>query len=66
MAVKKLCWALQYRHGLVQDKYDYSKPVHTLLFRTRRHATTWLEDNPYWLKMKAQPVRVKVTISEVY
>ena len=65
MAVKKLCWALQYQRGLVQDKYDYSKPVHTLLFRTRRHAEAWLEENPYWVKLKARAVRVKVTINEV-
>ena len=63
--MKKLCWALQYQRGFVQDLSYPIQPLKTLLFRTKNHATAWLEDNPYWVKLKATPVRVKVTIEEV-
>jgi len=63
--MKKLCWALQYQRGFVQDLSDPTQPLKTLLFRTRNHADAWLEDNHYWVKLKAIPVRVKVTIDEV-
>ena len=63
--MKKLCWALQYQRGFVQDLSDPSQPLKTLLFRSRNHALAWLQDNPYWVKLKATPVRVKVTIDEV-
>ena len=63
--MKKLCWALQYQRGFVQDLSDPSQPLKTLLFRTRNHALVWLQDNPYWVKLKATPVRVKVMIEEV-
>ena len=63
--MKKLCWALQYQRGFVQDLSYPIQPLKTLLFRTRNHATAWLEDNPYWVKLKATPVRVKVMIEEV-
>ena len=63
--MKKVCWALQYQRGFVQDLSDPTQPLKTLLFRTRNHALAWLEDNPYWVKLKATPVRVKVMIEEV-
>ena len=63
--MKKLCWALQYQRGFVQDLSDPSQPLKTLLFRTRHHAAVWLEDNPYWVNLKAAPVRVKVMVEEV-
>lgn len=63
--MKVICWAIHYPHGFVKDSYDPSSPVNTLLFRTRKHAISWLEDNPYWVRLKAQPVKVKVTITEV-
>ena len=63
--MKKLCWALQYQRGFVQDLSYPIQPLKTLLFRTRNHALAWLQDNPYWVKLKATPVRVKVTIDEV-
>ncbi len=63
--MKKLCWALQYQRGFVQDLSYPIQPLKTLLFRTRNHALAWLQDNPYWVKRKATPVRVKVTIDEV-
>jgi len=63
--MKKVCWALQYQRGFVQDLSYPIQPLKTLLFRTRHHAAVWLEDNPYWVKLKATPVRVKVMIEEV-
>jgi len=63
--MKKLCWALQYQRGFVQDLSDPTQPLKTLLFRTQRHAAAWLEDNPFWVRLKATPVRVKVMIEEV-
>jgi hypothetical protein len=63
--MKKVCWALQYQRGFVQDLSYPIQPLKTLLFRTRNHALAWLEDNPYWVKLKATPVRVKVMIDEV-
>lgn len=63
--MKKLCWALQYQRGFVQDLSDHTQPLKTLLFRTRNHALVWLQDNPYWVKLKASPVRVKVMVEEV-
>jgi hypothetical protein len=63
--MKKVCWALQYQRGFVQDLSYPIQPLKTLLFRTRNHALVWLEDNPYWVKLKATPVRVKVMIDEV-
>jgi hypothetical protein len=63
--MKKVCWALAYRGTFVTERRDFSQPVPTALFRTRKHALVWLEENPYWSRLKAQPVRVKVTIAEV-
>ena len=63
--MKKLCWAIQWRTSLVSDPNDLSSPVRTLLFRTRLHAIAWLEDNPYWVRLKAKPVKVKVTITQL-
>ena len=63
--MKRVCWALQYQRGFVQDLSYPIQPLKTLLFRTKNHALAWLEDNPYWVKLKATPVRVKVMIEEV-
>lgn len=63
--MRTVCWAIHYVHGFVKDRIDPDSPVNTILFRTRKHALAWLEDNPYWVKLKAQPVKVKVTITEV-
>lgn len=63
--MKKVCWAIEHRGTFVTDRRDFSQPVPTALFRTRKHALVWLEDNPYWSRLKAHPVRVKVTITEV-
>ena len=63
--MKKVCWALQCQRGFVQDLSYPIQPLKTLLFRTKNHALAWLEDNPYWVKLKATPVRVKVMIEEV-
>lgn len=65
MAIAKRCWAISRNGSLVQDHSDYSRPVRTMLFRTKTHATAWLEDNPYWVKLKAKPVKIKVTITEI-
>ena len=62
--MKKACWAVQWKGKLVRTSDRYGDPVQTSLFRTRKHALAWLEDNPYWTRLKAQPVRVKVTITE--
>ena len=64
--MKTTCWAIHYVHGFVKDRIDPDSPVNTILFRTRKHAESWLEDNPYWVKLKAKPVKVKVTITEVW
>ena len=63
--MKKECWAIEHRGRFVQEQGDPSNPVRTLLFRTRLHAIAWLEDNPYWVRLKAKPVRVRVKIEEV-
>lgn len=63
--MKKLCWAISHRGAFVTDRNDPHKPVATALFRTRKHALVWLEDNHYWSRLKAEPVRVKVSITEV-
>lgn len=63
--MRKNCWAISRNGQYVQDHSDHSQPVKTMLFRTRLHAISWLEDNPYWVRLKAKPVRVKVVISEV-
>jgi hypothetical protein len=60
--MRKDCWAIAYRGKFVSERLDPSKPVHTALFRTRLHALSWLEDNQYWVRLKAVPVRVKVKI----
>ena len=60
--MRKQCWAIESRGRLVQDHSDFSKPVRTLLFRTRLHAIYWLEDNPYWVKQKAKPVKVMASV----
>ena len=63
--MRKNAWAISRNGQYVQDHSDYSRPVRTMLFRTRLHALAWLEDNPYWAKLKAKPVKVKVVISEI-
>ena len=63
--MRKFCWAIKVKSGFVTENRDPYQPVRTALFRTRKHALVWLEDNHYWLRMKAHPVRVKVTITEV-
>jgi len=63
--MRKDCWAIKSRYGFVNDTLDASQPIRTALFRTRLHALAWLEDNPYWVKQKAVPVKVKLTIQEV-
>lgn len=60
--MKKDCWGIQWRSNLVSDPSDYSAPVRTLLFKSRRHAEAWLEDNQYWTRLKAKPVKVRVKI----
>lgn len=62
--MKKVCWAVRTRHGFVQDNYDPFQPFRTILFRSRKHAHAWLEDNQYWVRLKAEPVKVKVTVAE--
>lgn len=62
--MKKICWAVKTVHGFVQDNYDPYQPVRTIFFRTRKHAKVWLEDNHYWVRLKAEPVKVKVTVAE--
>jgi hypothetical protein len=60
--MRKECWAIESRGRFVQEEADFSKPVRTLLFRTRLHAIYWLEDNPYWVQQKAKPVKVRVSV----
>jgi hypothetical protein len=64
--MKKDCWAVRTRRGFATDNYsDPSNPLKTILFRTRLHAAVWLEENPYWARLGAYPVKVKVSITEV-
>lgn len=63
--MKKACWAVQWKGKLVRTSDRYGDPVQTALFRTRKHAQAWLEDNRYWSRIGAFVVRVKVTIVEI-
>lgn len=40
------------------------EPFKTMLFRTQRDATNWVNGDSYW-KNKAVPVRVVITVKEV-
>lgn len=62
--MKKQCWAIRTRSGFVTDYHDPDQPIRTMLFKTRKHGQIWLEENLYWLRLKAEVVRVKVTITE--
>lgn len=65
--MKKICWAISTKRGYATDTYtDPFNPIKTILFRSRLHALVWLEENPYWVKLGAVPVKVKVTVDEAY
>lgn len=62
--MKKVCWAVEWKGKLVKSSDKFGEPVQTALFRSRKHAEAWLEDNRYWARLKAHVIRVKVTITE--
>ena len=63
--MKKNCWAVQWKGKLASDDGKYGEPVRTALFRSRKHAQAWLEDNRYWSRLGAYVVRVRVSITEI-
>jgi hypothetical protein len=71
--MKKLCWAVGCRGKFAGDRYwvggtsipAYDKAVHTALFRKKKAAQVWIEENKHWKNLGAKPVKVKVTITEV-
>ena len=63
--IKKLCWAIKTQRGFMKEIVDPCSPLQTALFKSRKHAQSFIEDNPYWIRLKAEVVRVKVTVTEM-
>ena len=60
----KMLWVLKTRYGYVRDPH-YHSPLGTLFFKTRRAAEDWLTDHPYWVTLKARPVKVMLHLTEL-
>jgi hypothetical protein len=61
---KKVLWAIQTKRGGFVTYGYYEPTFNTALFKTRKHAEMWLEDNPYWQKLNVRIVKVTVTVKE--
>ena len=61
---KKHLWAIQTKRGGFVTYGYYEPTFNTALFKTKRHAEMWLEDNHYWRNLNVHIVRVTVTVKE--
>ena len=64
MTTKKHLWAIQTKQGNYVTWGYYEYAFNTALFKTKKHADIWLEDNGYWKRLGAKVVRVTVTVKE--
>jgi len=59
-------WAIQTRnHTFVRHEYS-DDDLKVLLFKTKRRAEAWLEDNEFWRIRSAKVVRVAVKIETLF
>jgi hypothetical protein len=59
-------WAIQTRNNtFVRHEYT-DDDLKVLLFRTKRRAEAWLEDNEFWRIRSAKVVRVAVKIETLF
>jgi hypothetical protein len=58
-------WAIQTRNNtFVRHEYT-DDDLKVLLFKTRKKAQAWLEDNHFWQERAAKVVKVAVRITSV-
>jgi hypothetical protein len=58
-------WAIQTRNNtFVRHEYT-DDDLKVLLFKTRKKAQAWLEDNHFWQERAAKVVKVAVRIASV-
>lgn len=62
---KKTAWAIKTKRDNFVNRppQQFWEADRTLLFRTRKHAETWLQNNNYW-GPKAEVAKVTVTVKE--
>ena len=59
-------WAIELPNGNYV-RYEYSDyDLKTALFKTRKRAVAWLEDNPFWRSRSAKVVKVAVKIETTF
>lgn len=64
---RKQCWAIKIKTGKFVNQpiiQNYWEADRTLLFRSKKFAEQWLENNPFW-SQKCSVVKTIVIVKEV-
>ena len=59
-------WAIEMPNGNYV-RYSYSDyDMQTALFKTRKRAVSWLDDNPFWRSRSVKVVKVTIKIETTF